>query len=166
MRTTRLRPYNRTCFNSHQISAAYSVQVYKVSSDDHQMSLTGKGSLPAATNLGQGNIFTGVCLSTAGVCLSACWDIPPSARPPSTRPSPGADTPPPGTRPPWAPPPCPCPPWHQTPPDQTPTPGKLTAAYGPRAAGTHPTGMHSCCIVKSQLQSGGRLVQWGPIHHG
>ena len=47
--------------------------------------------LPAATKLGQGNIFTGVCLSTGGrgVCLSACWDIPPRTR----QTPPGADTP-------------------------------------------------------------------------
>ena len=38
--------------------------------------------LPAATKLGQGNIFTGVCLSTGGVCLSACWDIPTRSRHP------------------------------------------------------------------------------------
>ena len=42
---------------------------------------------------GQGNVFTGVCLSTGGegVCLSACWD----ARPPWTRQTPPdqADTP-------------------------------------------------------------------------
>ena len=53
---------------------------------------------------GQGNVFTGVCLSTGGgVCLSACWDaIPPilpppgSGRPPRTRQTPldQADTPP------------------------------------------------------------------------
>ena len=42
--------------------------------------------LPAATKLGQGNVFTGVCDSVhrGGVCLSACWDTPPP---------PGADTP-------------------------------------------------------------------------
>ena len=40
--------------------------------------------LPAATKLGQGNIFTGVCLSTGGgVCFSACWDIPPGPDPPN-----------------------------------------------------------------------------------
>ena len=33
------------------------------------------------------------------------------------------------------------PPWEQTPPP----PGKQTPGYGQRAAGTHPTGMHSCC---------------------
>ena len=62
-------------------------------------------------------------------------DTPPGpGRPPGTRQTP------PGTR--------------QTPPqDQADTPlgpgrhppGKQTPAYGLRAAGTHPTGMHSCC---------------------
>ena len=37
-----------------------------------------------------------------------------------------------------------------TPPDQadttSPPPGKKTAAYGQWAAGTHPTGMHSCAV--------------------
>ena len=35
--------------------------------------------LPAATKLGQGNVFTGVCdsVNRGGVCLSACWDTPP-----------------------------------------------------------------------------------------
>ena len=45
-------------------------------------------SLPPATKLGQGYIFTGVCDSVnRGVCLSACWDTPRSRHPP------GADTP-------------------------------------------------------------------------
>ena len=56
---------------------------------------------------GQGNVFTGVCLSTGGedVCLSACWDaIPPrdQADPPGTRHTPRQDqahTPGPGTPP-------------------------------------------------------------------
>ena len=50
--------------------------------------------LPAATKLGQGNVFTGVCDSVhgggEGVCLSACFDARP---PPRTR-----QTPPPGRR--------------------------------------------------------------------
>ena len=75
--------------------------------------------LPAATKLGQGNIFTGVCLSTGGEkgCLPQCM-------------------------------------LGYTPPDQADPPGKQTSAYGQRAAGTHPTGMHSswnmnrtrCCV--------------------
>ena len=37
--------------------------------------------------------------------------------------------------------------WQGEPPQtrQTPPPRKKTAAYGQWAAGTHPTGMHSCC---------------------
>ena len=64
--------------------------------------------LPAATKLGQGNIFRSVCqeFCPRGV-LSA--SITPKSRHP-----PRADTHPP--------------------------------AYGQRAAGTHPTGMHSCCL--------------------
>ena len=67
------------------------------------------GLLPAATKLGQGNIFTGDCLSTGGrgVCLSACWDIPPREQtisPPDQTPREQTHTP-----------------WEQTtPPDQTP----------------------------------------------
>ena len=77
--------------------------------------------LLAPTKLGQGNIFTNVCQEfypRGGVYLSACWDTGP----------PGPGTPaqdqvhPPKTR--YTPPP----------------------KYGQRAAGTHPTGMHSCCI--------------------
>ena len=102
---------------------------------------------------GQGNVFTGVCLSTGGgVCLSACWDARP---PPGTRQTPHPSTP--GTRqthPPLDQPDTPRtrqtpPPQDQadpTPPpqDQADPPGKQTPAYGLRAAGTHPTGMHSC----------------------
>ena len=46
--------------------------------------------LPTATKVGQGNIFTGICLSAGGrgVCLSACWDMPnrPDTNPPRSRP--------------------------------------------------------------------------------
>ena len=81
-----------------------------------------KSFLTAATKLGQGNIFTGVCLSTGGggglpQCMLGYT-------------SPGPDPP------------------DQTPPEQIPReqtpPRKQTPAYGQRAAGTHPTGMHSC----------------------
>ena len=58
-------------------------------------------SLPPATKLGQGYIFTGVCDSVhggGGVCLSASWDTtPPTRHPPGNRhthPHPGTDTPP------------------------------------------------------------------------
>ena len=44
--------------------------------------------LPAATELGQGNIFTSVCQEFCprgeGVCLSACWDTPPWEQTPPT----------------------------------------------------------------------------------
>ena len=106
---------------------------------------TRQSLLPATTKLGQGNIFTSVCQEFCprgggGVCLSACLDTPPS---------PGADIPPGSRHPPeqtphqeHTPPGTDTPP-EQTPPNQTP-PRKQTAAYGQRAAGTHPTGMHSC----------------------
>ena len=90
--------------------------------------------LPAATKLGQGNIFTGVCLSTGGVCLSACWYIPPGTRPPRSTP--------PGTKPPREQ----TPPWSRHLPGADPPP-KQTPGYGQPAAGTHPTGMHSCSIL-------------------
>ena len=65
--------------------------------------------LPAATKLGQGNIFTSICLSTGGgrgVCLSACWNTPP----PRDQTPPGADTPP----------------WDQTSPREQTPPGADT----------------------------------------
>ena len=66
-----------------------------------------------------------------GVCLNACWD----ARPPQTRHPPGpGNNPPPRSRPPRS----------RHPPGAGRPPGKQTPAYGLRAAGTHPTGMHSC----------------------
>ena len=54
---------------------------------------------------------------------------------------------PPGPEPPWEQtPPRPDPPGPDLPREQTPTPlpGKQTPGYAQRAAGTHPTGMHSC----------------------
>ena len=94
----------------------------------------------------QGNVFTGVCLSTGGgVCLSACWDARP--HPPDQTPSWTRQTPP------WT---------RQTPPDQadpsrtrqTPPPGKQTPAYILRAAGTHPTRMYSCFQCLLAMRSG------------
>ena len=102
---------------------------------------------------GQGNVFTGVCLSTGGRGSASVHAGMPYPSPPGpgrhTPPGPGrpprdladppqdqadpprdqADPPPPGT-------------WQTTPP-----PGKQTPAYGLRAAGTHPTGMHSCLCL-------------------
>ena len=79
---------------------------------------------------GQGNTFTLVCHSVhKGGCRSTCWDTnPPGTRPPPRTRPPRDQTPPQSRHPPR---------------DQTP-PRKLTPAYGLRAAGTHPTGMHSC----------------------
>ena len=92
-----------------------------------------------------------VILLTAGVSASVHAGIPPPSRHPpgTTQPleqtPPGPDTPqsrhhppeqtPPGTR--HTPP-------QSTPPSEHTPPGKQTPAYGQRAAGTHPTGMHSC----------------------
>ena len=83
-------------------------------------------------------MFLQACVSTGGgrgVCLSACWDTPPDQTPPLTRPPRIRHTPPgPGTPPRI----------RHTPQDQAhPPPRKQTPAYGLRAAGTHPTWMHS-----------------------
>ena len=57
------------------------------------------------------------------------------------------------------------PPWEGAPPqkeappqEQTP-PGKQTLAYGQRAAGTHPTGMHSCLLKMFSIY-GLIFTQW------
>ena len=106
---------------------------------------------------GQGNIFTPVChsfCSPGGVCLSACWDTTPRSRHPPEQTPPWDQTPQ-SRHPQEQTPPVQTPPWDQTPPgadnplgpdppwDQSP-PGKQTPANSLRAAGTHPTGMHSC----------------------
>ena len=87
--------------------------------------------LPAATKLGQGNIFTSVCLSTVGGkgCLPRCMlgYPPPRSRsppdrahthPPGSRHPPGADTPPQTRHPPEQTPPRSRHPLDQTPPNQ------------------------------------------------
>ena len=114
-------------------------------------------------SLGQGNIFMGVCqefCSKGGVCLSACWDIPPGADPPKQTP-PGADNP-----------------WEQTPPgadtiwEQTPIradtlqsrhhlpPGADTplppctehaGRYGQCAGGMNPIRMQSFYLFRFQI---------------
>ena len=93
---------------------------------------------------GQGNIFTPVCHSVHRGVSSR--ENPPARENPPTRenpPGPGRH-PPDQADPPWdqadTNPPSPSPP----PPDQADPPRKQTPAYGQWAAGTHPTGMHSC----------------------
>ena len=90
---------------------------------------------------GQGNVLqVCVCPRGEGVCLSAYWDAipppPPMENPPPPPPD-GEPPPPPG----WRTPPMENPP---PPPDGEPPP---PPAYGLRAAGTHPTGMHSCSCM-------------------
>ena len=107
---------------------------------------------------------------------------PPEQTPPWSRHPPGADTPPEQTplgadtprsrHPSEQTPPRSRLPWEQTPPqEQTPPlgadtprsrhpPGKQTPAYGQWAAGTHPTGMHSCleCNASRWYQGDGPLL--------
>ena len=93
-------------------------------------------------------IFSQVCVKNSvhrgGGCLSQCMlgYTPPGQTPPGSRHPPGVD-----------------PPLEQSPPradtlppgSRPPHPGKQTAAYGQRAAGTHPTGMHSCSHMISEV---------------
>ena len=118
--------------------------------------------LPAATKLGQANVFTGVCDSVhRGGCLPQCmmgYHTPSQSRHPQRQTPPWEQTPPKGRHPPkqtppWSrhpsalgadtPPRSRHPPGADNPQEQTP-PWKQTPEYGQRAAGTHPTGMHSC----------------------
>ena len=119
---------------------------------------------------GQGNIFTPVCHSVNRGRGSASMHAGIPTKPPRTRQTPpvrhqpprphrpprsdtppptppGSDTNPPGSDPPRSdttpPRPGRPPGSDSTPPDQADPPGKQTPAYGLRAAGTHPTGMHS-----------------------
>ena len=85
-------------------------------------------------------IFSQACVknSVHGGCLPQCMlgYTPQEQTPGSRHPPPAADTPL-----------GPDPPQDQTPRSRHhPPPGKQTAAYGQRAAGTHPTGMHSCLL--------------------
>ena len=124
--------------------------------------------LPAATKLGQGNVFTGVCDSVhRGGSLAGRrppgrenptppgqgeppWqgDPPGQGEPPSRETPPGQGEPPHGQGE---------PPSRETPPagrppgeGRTPRAGRTPPAYGQWAAGTHPTGMHSCLILMSK----------------
>ena len=75
------------------------------------------------------------------------WDQTPLEQTPpqAGRPTPGTRHPPEQTPPPWeqTPPRADTPPGSRHPP-QSRSPRKQTPAYDLRAAGTHPTGMHSC----------------------
>ena len=79
----------------------------------------------AATKLGQGNIFTSVCQEFCPQGGGGCL---PQCMLGYTTPPPRADNPP---------------------------PRRQTAAYGQRAAGTHPTGMHSSCWSVGWSEAGG-----------
>ena len=118
---------------------------------------------------GQGNVFTGVChsfCSQGGGGLPQCmlgYPPRPGRHPPLDQADPPDQTPPrirhppdqiprPGRHPPDQ---VDTPQIRQTPLNQEDTPGtrqtsplgtRQTPAYGLRAAGTHPTGMHSCFI--------------------
>ena len=93
----------------------------------------------------QGNVFTSVCLSTGGVSRTRHppdqTHHPPRGpgRPPRTRQTPQDQTHPPRDQ---------ADPHrdqtHHSPSTRQNPPGKQTPADGLRAAGTHPTGMHSC----------------------
>ena len=103
-------------------------------------------------------IFSQVCVKNSvqrggWVCLSACWDAAPNSPglDPQSRHPLGADLPRSRhprvqTPPPRADPLGVDPPGADTPREQT-LPRELTPAYGQRAAGTHPTGMHSCLFM-------------------
>ena len=98
---------------------------------------------------GQGYVFTRVCDSVHSGGLQAERTPPGQGEPP---PPTRQGEPPLGADPPSSPPHGAAPPTEQTPragrtppPGQgEPPPGKHTPAYGQRAAGTRPTGMHSC----------------------
>ena len=81
-------------------------------------------------------MFLHVCviLFTGGV--SGQGEPPRAGRPPGQGDPPGQGEPPPGPDP----------------------PGKQTPAYGLRAAGMHPTGMHSCYIVFTYLSGPNKLL--------
>ena len=110
-------------------------------------------------------MFLQVCVCPQGggclpQCMLGCHTPPGSGRPPWDQ----ADPPGPGRSPRTRQTP---PRTRQTPQDQAdtnqtdttsprdqadpPTPRKQTPAYGLRAAGMHPTGMHSCCFIKKSI---------------
>ena len=88
--------------------------------------------LPPANEVCEGYVFTSVCPSTRGVCLSACWDSRPpwdTTHPPGADTPLRADTPPPQSRPPQA---------------RHPLCTVHAGRYGQQVGGTHPTGMRTC----------------------
>ena len=108
---------------------------------------------------GQGNIFTRVChsfCSQGGSASVHAGILPPPTRQTTTTPPTRQTTPPDQADPRSRHPPdqADTPRTRQTPPQtrqtppsktrQTPPQTRQTSAYGQRAAGTHPTGMHSC----------------------
>ena len=110
--------------------------------------------LPAATKLGQGNVFTGVCPSTGGkgVCLSACWDarpprtgIPPDQAHSRTRHTPQSRQPPP-SRPPGSRHHLPS---RHPPPEQTPPPHPWSRLPHPRSR--QPPGIRRPHMVNERL---------------
>ena len=82
--------------------------------------------LPPATKLGQGYIFTGVCDSVHGGGEYLGRYTPRDQVPPRPGTPPGPDTPPRAVH---------------------------AGRYGQQAGGTHPTGMHSCCLRNNQYFS-------------
>ena len=103
---------------------------------------------------GQGYVFTRVCDSVHRGGLSST-PLPPWTRQGEPPPDQAGRTPPSPDQadPPWTrekpPPPTrqgeppPQPPWTR----ENPSPGRQTSAYGQRAVGTHPPGMHSCSCM-------------------
>ena len=109
-------------------------------------------SILPANKLCKGYVFTPVCHSVhrGDVCPSACWDTPPWDQrqiPLGTRgrhrhPRPGPGTSPPGADTPQ----------EQTPPkEQTPLWAVHAWRYGQQAGGAHPTGMHTCYVIKLHI---------------
>ena len=93
---------------------------------------------------GQGYVFTRVCDSVHKGGLRA-GRIPRAGRTPPGRENPPAERTPQAGRTP-------------------PPPGKHTPAYGQRAAGTHPTGMHSCFVMCFLLNQCNCRCHTSPIY--
>ena len=110
--------------------------------------------LPAATKLGQGNVFTGVCDSVrrGGVSALVHAGIPPpsgSDPPEANTPLPGADTPPPELDPPW----------DQTHPGAD-TPREADSGIRSTSGRYASTGMHSRSMCISMMIKNAQLPRW------